>query len=350
MDSLIPGLMPFSPSSSKTLSFNQNQIKFKPSHSNKNIQSCKQLNTFKPFSHNSTKLLISYIQPMTPTNKNNQLNENDSNPYYTQREREGNFFSLKPLFSLNNSQKTLTTNLFNRSKLTISTKANPLEIEPEDRIFDILRLQNKKNRKIKKKENEHLGLRLSSSESKLSQVYKEHKKIVFKLEQIKQQKDHFSLVNYQNRIIDVMSRTVSKDSIKKMIKRFYKIRAKCDKHYNSNLPLLGELEETEEYIIENANSQNNEIAELINQMGTSKYGRKFQLRQIYFKNVINPKKPTIVEQPNGDGQAEVNNNNKVDLNKKETESNVGNIKDTIENKNKELSKRPSITSTAKSNA
>lgn len=307
--------MPLSPLSSNALSFKSIQL----NQTNTNSNNPKLL------LNNNNQLGKILIPLLTLKNQNNQMNSNN-NPYYTQRDP----LFIPRTFSPSDSQKKLIS-LFNISRSSISTKANPFEIDPEDRIFDILRTKTKKKPKKPKKEPKHL--RQSYSESKLSQIYKEHKNVALKLNQLKQQKMHFSLTNYQNRIIDVMSLSVSKDSIKKLIKRFYKIRDKCNKKYSSNLPILGELEETEEYIIDNANSQNHDIVELVKQMGKSKYGRKFQLKEIYFKNVINPKRPKIAQDNDQFEEYVIKPN--MSKRPSESKSSVGVIKISPENNNKQ---------------
>ena len=125
---------------------------------------------------------------------------------------------------------------------------NPFQIEEEDKIFKKLM---KKKKKRKKK------LMLQSHDNPLSKVYKRIPYILTKLNEVKKQKNDMSLLNYQNRLLEVGSKVLKRDVREKLNKKFIEIRKVTEKKYDYFERALDSIEDQEKEIINRINTQQN---------------------------------------------------------------------------------------------
>ena len=206
------------------------------------------------------------------------------NPIVFQKKQSYNLYNSNPLFnkfkkgnfimniknddiftnSSNYNDRNYETEVFQKSRYNIPKiikKKDEFEISEEDKMFDQFLLKKKKSpkksktkAKIKLKRKKKKLNFFSSYEAPLNKVYKRMPFILNKIELTKKLKNSFSLLKYQNLLLDV-SKNLDWDSRVKLTNKFTNLRNKISKEYELLRKSVRDIENKEKKIIEKVNRQ-----------------------------------------------------------------------------------------------
>lgn len=246
--------------------------------SNTLYQKYKQSNKHSIPSKNILKIGLSQNNNTTLTNNINQNTTTISNENITENNNNNP-----------NSNESIYTHKVNIHKICLKKNLDPLKIPEEDQIFMQLVTLDKKiklhnnllksrtrnktvgnkglteniNKKMNfqqinqglKKMNKN-KISLKTYEHSLFKVYKKIPVTLNKIENIKKMKNSFDLLDYQNLLLKVGSKTLPKESRLNLNEKFITIRKKSEKKYGLFKESLKDIERKEERIITMINKQN----------------------------------------------------------------------------------------------
>ena len=212
---------------------------------------------------------------ITNNNVNNNVNNNNNND------------------SISNSPKTLIS----KNKTFNYESNDPLLIAEEDKIFDLFqiykkpKIESRKKIKIQKPQNQKKKIISKNPFKKiLNNVYKEDEKVIFKINSLKKKKEEINLRKYQEKLLNTVSPTLTKDARKKLGKSFYNLRKKNQIIYKSDYYYLKNMEEIEKNIIRNVNNNQKKFIKLMTSSDESNEGflknNSLKLPNIKFKKII----------------------------------------------------------------
>lgn len=234
--------------------------------------------------YKNSKIILRQKSLLDPSKTNPNFFMNKlKNPIPIQKKQSYNLYKSNPLmnkfkkgnFILNSKNDDIFTNNSNYNDRNYETEINqklryiPLipkkkdefEISEEDKMFDQFLLKKKKNpkksktkAKIKLKSKKKKLNFFSSYEAPLNKVYKRIPFILNKIELTKKLKNSFSLLKYQNLLLDV-SKNLDWDSRVKLTNIFTNLRNKTSKEYELLRKSVREIENKEKKIIEKVNKQ-----------------------------------------------------------------------------------------------
>ena len=232
----------------KQKSLNQNYVKSKFSSPNV-FNKKKSDNIFKDRNYNNIFLLKNNFIKNLPQLKKEEIS-NSQKEY---------------LFSNNSNYHDLNfdSDIYQFSSVipTSTTKKDEFEISEEDKMFDQFTLKKKKKikkikikpkHKIKKKKKLNF---YNSYEAPLNKVYKKIPQIINKIELTKKLKNSFSLLKYQNLLLDVGSKTLGFNSRAKLTNEFTNLRNISNKKYELLRKSVRDIENKEKEIIDRVNKQ-----------------------------------------------------------------------------------------------
>ena len=233
-----------------------------------------QFNNFSKISLNFNNNNISNNN-ITNNNVNNNVNNNNNND------------------SISNSPKTLIS----KNKTFNYESNDPLLIAEEDKIFDLFqiykkpKIESRKKIKIQKPQSQKKKIISKNPFKKiLSNVYKEDEKVIFKINTLKKKKEEINLRKYQEKLLNTVSPTLTKDARKKLGKSFYNLRKKNQIIYKSDYYYLKNMEEIEKNIIRNVNNNQKKFIKLMTSSDESNEGflknYSLKLPNIKFKKII----------------------------------------------------------------
>ena len=205
------------------------------------------------------------------------------NPFFIQKKESYKIYKSNPLLNgikkgnyiLNNKSEEIFTNSSNYNDMNYETeiyqkpnfmpkiakKKDEFEISEEDKMFDQFLSKKKKNIKkaktkfkIKLKSKKKKLNVYNSYEAPLNKVYKKIPKILNKIELTKKLKNSFSLLKYQNLLLEV-SKNLDWDSKNKLTNEFTNLRNITNKKYELLRNSVKVIENKEKKIIENINRQ-----------------------------------------------------------------------------------------------
>ena len=213
---------------------------------------------------------ISVSKVKTPKNiiiENNNNNNIDIN--LTTKNSEGKkikFYSTFSNFSKlisqnNNSPMNSPKKSSGRNKTFYYTDPiDPLLIPEEDKIFNLFQLfkrPKKSNKKVKikiKPKSQKKKIVVNSYINRiLSNVYKEDKDVMSDIKKLKQKKKQINLRKYQEKLLNTVSPTLTKDARKKLSRSFYSLRKKNPILFKSDYFYMKAIEEQEKNIITRVN-------------------------------------------------------------------------------------------------
>ncbi len=184
---------------------------------------------------------------------------------------------------------------------------DPLEVPPEDEIFNHHLLKPKEEKIKKEKENSNSKDKRNNSnkqktpyqtisEKILGKIYNNNPVIDKKVFYLKKKKAKFSLGNYQKLLLRTCEPGLSKDSIKKLNGAFNKLRNSCRQKLDNDYRFIKDIEDEEEKIINRINTSGNVYMNLMsksidfNKTHSSFRNNELTLPKIKFRKVMNKKK------------------------------------------------------------
>ena len=184
---------------------------------------------------------------------------------------------------------------------------DPLEVPPEDEIFNHHLLKPKEEKIKKEKENSNSKDKRNNSnkqktpyqtlsEKILGKIYNNNPVIDKKVFYLKKKKAKFSLGNYQKLLLRTCEPGLSKDSIKKLNGAFNKLRNSCRQKFDNDYRFIKDIEDEEEKIINRINVSGNVYMNLMsksidfNKTHSSFRNNELTLPKIKFRKVMNKKK------------------------------------------------------------
>jgi len=184
---------------------------------------------------------------------------------------------------------------------------DPLEVPPEDEIFNHHLLKPKTEKIKKEKENSNSKDKRNNnskqktpyqtiSEKILGKIYNNNPVIDKKVFYLKKKKGKFSLGNYQKLLLRTCEPGLSKDSIKKLNGAFNKLRNSCRQKFDTDYRFIKDIEDEEEKIINRINVSGNVYVKLMsksidfNKTHSSFRNNELNLPKIRFRKVMNKKK------------------------------------------------------------
>lgn len=238
------------------------------------------------------------------TPKNIKIEYNNSEIINTTKSCEGKtikfstFSNLSKIISQNNNSPTNSPkkNLINKTYYCINS-IDPLSIPEEDKIFNLFQLY-----KRPKKNNKKIQIKIKPKSQKkkivvnsyinriLNNVYKEDENIMTDIRKIKQKKKKINLRKYQEKLLNIVSPTLTKDARKKLGKSFYALRKKNPILFKSDYFYMKDIEEQEKNIIKRVNNVEKKYLKLISKEGNNEgiYGITLKLPKIKFRKIIKP--------------------------------------------------------------
>ena len=164
------------------------------------------------------------------------------------------------LNSINNNNNDSLKNLYFRENKKMKTLSKMSSSRNIDKDFSKI-VQNSKENKEKEKEKDSNNPFQIEEEDKifnpLSKVYKRIPYVLTKLNEVKKQKNEMTLMNYQNRLLEVGSKVLKRDVREKLNKKFIEIRKITEKNYDYFERVLDSIEDEEKEIINKINTQQN---------------------------------------------------------------------------------------------
>ena len=184
---------------------------------------------------------------------------------------------------------------------------DPLEVPPEDEIFNHHLLKPKEEKIKKEKEQSNSKDKRNNSnkqktpyqtlsEKILGKIYNNNPVIDKKVFYLKKKKAKFSLGNYQKLLLRTCEPGLSKDSIKKLNGAFNKLRNSCRQKFDNDYRFIKDIEDEEEKIINRINVSGNIYMNLMsksidfNKTHSSFRNNELTLPKIKFRKVMNKKK------------------------------------------------------------
>ena len=184
---------------------------------------------------------------------------------------------------------------------------DPLEVPPEDEIFNHHLLKPKEEKIKKEKEQSNSKDKRNNSnkqktpyqtlsEKILGKIYNNNPVIDKKVFYLKKKKAKFSLGNYQKLLLRTCEPGLSKDSIKKLNGAFNKLRNSCRQKFDNDYRFIKDIEDEEEKIINRINVSGNVYMNLMsksidfNKTHSSFRNNELTLPKIKFRKVMNKKK------------------------------------------------------------
>ena len=184
---------------------------------------------------------------------------------------------------------------------------DPLEVPPEDEIFNHHLLKPKEEKIKKEKEQSNSKDKRNNSnkqktpyqtlsEKILGKIYNNNPVIDKKVFYLKKKKGKFSLGNYQKLLLRTCEPGLSKDSIKKLNGAFNKLRNSCRQKFDTDYRFIKDIEDEEEKIINRINVSGNVYMNLMsksidfNKTHSSFRNNELTLPKIKFRKVMNKKK------------------------------------------------------------
>ena len=184
---------------------------------------------------------------------------------------------------------------------------DPLEVPPEDEIFNHHLLKPKEEKIKKEKEQSNSKDKRNNSnkqktpyqtlsEKILGKIYNNNPVIDKKVFYLKKKKAKFSLGNYQKLLLRTCEPGLSKDSIKKLNGAFNKLRNSCRQKFDTDYRFIKDIEDEEEKIINRINVSGNVYVKLMsksidfNKTHSSFRNDELNLPKIRFRKVMNKKK------------------------------------------------------------
>ena len=168
----------------------------------------------------------------------------------------------------NNNDMNNETEFYISPSLMKYKRKNDFEISEEDKMFDeYLKLKKKsknfkepKKVKIKIKTKKKLNPKINknyytSNKAPLNKVYKKMLKILDKIESTKKLKNYFSLIKYQNLLLNVGSKSLDLNSKVRLDREFTNLRNSTNKQYELLRHSVRDIEKAEKAIIDNVNKQ-----------------------------------------------------------------------------------------------
>ena len=174
---------------------------------------------------------------------------------------------------------------------------DPLLIPEEDKIFNLFQLfkrPKKSNKKVKikiKPKSQKKKIVVNSYINRiLSNVYKEDKDVMSDIKKLKQKKKQINLRKYQEKLLNTVSPTLTKDARKKLSRSFYSLRKKNPILFKSDYFYMKAIEEQEKNIITRVNDAEKKYLKLISKEGNNEgiYGLTIKLPKIKFRTIIKP--------------------------------------------------------------
>ena len=161
-----------------------------------------------------------------------------------------------------NSSLNLSKAVIKKKETNSFRKSNPFMIPQEDLLFNDYQKKSQKNNKIIKKDKTK-KIRLDLNQQLLQkEVYKIKPTLMRDINQIRSKKDEYSIMGYQNRIIDIIRNDFSFESVDKLNRTFSRFRTNWSLRPNAfdlsktNRHFIKEIEKDEEKIIKNINLRN----------------------------------------------------------------------------------------------
>lgn len=308
---------------SQNIEDNKIEMKKKPSINNSNLKENKPLSIIKHkkiLSTNNANINIidnekekglkkkfsirsSFSKVKSPKNliiENNNIDINN-----TTKSCEGkiitfnSFSNLAKLTSPNNNSPTNSPkkNSSRNKTFYFIESMDPLLIPEEDKIFNLFQLY-----KRPKKNNKKVQIKIKPKSQKkkivinnyinkiLSNVYKEDENVMRDIKKLKKKKKQINLRKYQEKLLNTVSPTLTKDARKKLGRSFYSLRIKNPILFKSDYFYMKDIEEQEKNIIRRVNNVEKKYLKLISKDGNNEgiYGLTLKLPKIKFRKIIKP--------------------------------------------------------------
>ena len=225
-------------------------------------------NTLSNQSKTNPNFRINRLSNQISIKKKKSYNIFRSNPLTKEIKKENILFNNKTEDIYTNSTNYYDTNQetekYQRSNIMpiIRIKKGDFEISEEDKMFDQYLLKKKKKIKkekakikIKIKPKKKKLIFYNSYELPLNKVYKKIPLIMNKIESTKKLKNSFSLLKYQNLLLDIGSKNLDWDSKNKLNNEFTHLRNITNKKYELLRNSVKAIENQEKKIIDNINKQ-----------------------------------------------------------------------------------------------
>ena len=225
-----------------------------------------------------------------------------------------NFYSnLTPRNNIKYRNDNINKN--NKINLTERKVLNPFEISDDDLIFEEMNkydydkkkknnLNNKKkshgksnsNLNEKSKMNQTKTTILSTHKSSLSQdnkilnyIYKYPTDYFKRIFEAKKSKKKLNLLNYQNNLLDIMSKNCSKDAYINLENNFQKIRSFSYQKIVLNKKFIEKMEKREKRIVKKINNVNKKCEKMLKTADNGFNFKSFSLPKVIFYKVIKKK-------------------------------------------------------------
>ena len=227
-------------------------------------------NSLSNLNQSKTSFYLNKLSNQILPKKKQSYNIFKSNPLSNELRKENYLLNSKNddiyINSSNYNDMNQETEIYQKSNTifpSIRIKKGEFEISEEDKMFDQFLLK-KKNKKIKK-EKAKIKLKTkpkkkklnfyNSNELPLNKVYKRIPLILNKIESTKKLKNSFSLLKYQNLLLDIGSKNLDWDSRVKLTNEFHNLRNITNKKYELLRNSVKDIENQEKEIIDDVNRQ-----------------------------------------------------------------------------------------------
>lgn len=166
-----------------------------------------------------------------------------------------------------NSSLNISKTMIKKKETNSFRKSNPFMIPQEDLLFNDYQKKMQKNKQVVKKDKSK-KIRLDLNQQLLQkEVYKIKPTLMRDINLIRSKKDEYSIMGYQNRIIDIIRNDFSFESVDKLNRTFSRFRTNWSLRprgdaktafdvSKTNRHFIKEIEKDEEKIIKNINLRN----------------------------------------------------------------------------------------------
>lgn len=166
---------------------------------------------------------------------------------------------------------------------------NPLEIQEEDKIFNVLNQERENDNLVNNRPLRSLTQDKAIHPNKrvLDRLYRFSPNYINDIERAKKKKKTFPLERYQNHLLEVIGENISRENKQKLENKFYQLRIEClQSKVKQDVISLEEIEEKEKAIISYINACDKYCERMLKTAGSGFRKKKFILPEIKFESVI----------------------------------------------------------------